>query len=974
MNAGGNWDIGTPVSGSANLTLDFPSGFVVNVLDQDIANPLEVQSLHIDNIYASMNFNTGNPIRFKNLGAAPTINLGTSSSSTTFNIPLEFADPTTITQLGYNGVNFNGALSGSDVTFATGTSNVYYRLGGSSANSLAGSTLVKDASVVQLTKPSNTVAIGGNITVDGVNAYLYVNSSGGNNQLAAGTDVTLVNGAHFQNDSTAQAIDDLVVNSNGSVEVFNSGVLIIGGQISSSAGVGRMGYGSGTVVFDFSGLQKTIDVTSTGAGEYLQIRDGITNGSINKTGPGKLIVSSNVNNFNATNIVTAGTLVGGPQTIGTVTNNATVELNATGTLAANQITGPGQVVLTSSITYGGAQNYSGGTVLQGGFGYGDASTLLGTFAATTSGGLAFNQNTNATWTGGSLSGPAVLQVQGSGVLGLTGNNNYSGTTAVFPGSTLEIQSDTAIGTGQLQAAYGTLRATGSRTLPNSLYMQGVTFDGSGDFNFTDTGAKQPFGPTTHNSTGTTDIAGKWITGSQTITVNAGQLAVGDPNVVNGFTSSGPINVNGGTLTVRSLNFISLPTVTLAGGTLNAPNGYAIPLGAVLQGNGGVTGRVASANGSTIIATGAMTVGDVGHVAGVNLDGELYTGPYAVTLADANQAVVGSVTHLGDGTNNGTFNAPNGLIVNFGRNITGRGQINSTNALAQAVIMNGDVQGDSFANYLEFTGYVKGVGTFTNVAFSGTYSPGLSPAVVEVHDTLLTATNVLEMEIGGVSRGSQYDGIDIDGLLSLDGTLKLTLLGGFQPSLSDSWQLFDGTTTGSFRQLDLPSLAPGLSWDFRSLYQTGSLSIRERALGDFDLDGVLGIPDIDQLVVEISGQTSNLDFDLTGDGLVDGSDLTEWLSLAGQENLPSGNAYQVGDANLDGVVDGSDFGLWNANKFTSAAAWSRGDFNADAVVDGSDFNLWNAQKFSAAGQASVPEPAAAAVAALWAMVLWGRRQR
>ena len=62
------------------------------------------------------------------------------------------------------------------------------------------------------------------------------------------------------------------------------------------------------------------------------------------------------------------------------------------------------------------------------------------------------------------------------------------------------------------------------------------------------------------------------------------------------------------------------------------------------------------------------------------------------------------------------------MVNFGRNITGRGQINSTNTLAEAVIMNGDVQGDSFANNLEFTGYVKGVGTFNNVAFSGTFRP------------------------------------------------------------------------------------------------------------------------------------------------------------------------------------------------------------------------------------------------------------
>ena len=185
-------------------------------------------------------------------------------------------------------------------------------------------------------------------------------------------------------------------------------------------------------------------------------------------------------------------------------------------------------------------------------------------------------------------------------------------------------SDTAIGTGTLQIQGGSIEATLTRTLANPLTLGSSTFAGSGNFNFTNTAAKTPGGNTLHTSTGTTTIAGQWINSNNTITVNAGQLAVGDPTMVNGFTSTGPIVVNGGTLTLRSLNFITLPDVTLAGGTLNAPNGYAIPLGAVLQGKGGVTGRVASANGSSILASGNLVVGDSSHVAGVNLDGELYT--------------------------------------------------------------------------------------------------------------------------------------------------------------------------------------------------------------------------------------------------------------------------------------------------------------------------------------------------------------
>jgi hypothetical protein len=56
---------------------------------------------------------------------------------------------------------------------------------------------------------------------------------------------------------------------------------------------------------------------------------------------------------------------------------------------------------------------------------------------------------------------------------------------------------------------------------------------------------------------------------------------------------------------------------------------------------------------------------------------------------------------------------------------------------------------------------------------------------------------------------------------------------------------------------------------------------------------------------------------------------------------------LGDANLDGFVDGLDFIIWNDHKFTAEAAWCAGDFNADGFVDGQDFIVWNANKFTSA---------------------------
>ena len=102
--------------------------------------------------------------------------------------------------------------------------------------------------------------------------------------------------------------------------------------------------------------------------------------------------------------------------------------------------------------------------------------------------------------------------------------------------------------------------------------------------------------------------------------------------------------------------------------------------------------------------------------------------------------------------------------------------------------------------------------------------------------------------------------------------------------------------------------------------------------------------MDALVAEIAAGTHGLALDLTGDGRVDLADRDDWLTRAGEINLGPGKEYLLGDANLDGLVDGRDFNVWNGHKFTTVAAWSSGDFNADGHVDGSDFGIWNINKF------------------------------
>lgn len=802
MSTPGNWLGGvTPVSNTPNLKIILQSNNTN--ANQDIATPLILQDLQSNSYFQLY----GGALQMDNLGANPTIS---SAAYTEVHNNINFADPTTFTQTNSQ-LYLYGTLSGGNLTF--NASNGFVGINGA-GNTLGGVNTINAGANVQVYSAGG---IGGTVNVVG-SAFTVQNSG----SFSAGTDLNVSAGGQVILNSVT-SVDDLDIS--GGIVYVGGGLNVTGG-ISSSSGNNTLGQGGGSIAL---GASTPINVTSSGS-DQLNINGPISTGTFTKTGGGRLTLGTfSTNVFSGTNTVSAGILRGSSDAIGTVLNNATVELNG-GTLNSSQISGPGNVVVSGFTIYNAAQAYTGATTVEGGNLSGYVTTLPALVTCTGGGGsVVFLDATNVTHTG-TLAGALFVSKGAAGVLTLGGNNPYTGGTSVGAGG-LAIATDTAIGTGGL-SVFGatTLEAIGSRTLANPLFIgNGVTFQGTGSFNFTDATAKlaYPGAVITHNSTGSTSIAGKFsVDAAAQVTVNSGSLALGDGAVVNGFTSAGPIVVNGGTLTLNSLNFINLPVVTLAGGTLNVPNGYAIPLGAVLTGTGGVTGRISTANGSTILASGNLTLGDSAHPAGVNFDGELYTNNNIVTLADSNQAVLGSITDLGTNTLNGTLVAPNGAVLNFGRNIIGRGQIQSNNTLADAVIVNGDVNGDSPTNYLEFTGYVKGVGTFNNAAFSGTFSPGLSPTLMTVGNTILLPSNVLDMELGGLNRGGQYDAFDVtpSSTMSLNGTLKLSLINAFNPALGNQFNLFDGTTVGAFSSFNFPALNAGLMWDTSLLYTQGIVQV------------------------------------------------------------------------------------------------------------------------------------------------------
>ena len=183
------------------------------------------------------------------------------------------------------------------------------------------------------------------------------------------------------------------------------------------------------------------------------------------------------------------------------------------------------------------------------------------------------------------------------------------------------------------------------------------------------------------------------------------------------------------------------------------------------------------------------------------------------------------------------------------------------------------------------------------------------------------------------------------------------------TMGDMVRVNNSTAYSSYRMV-IKNIRNPMAGDADSM-QFGDVQFFDDFLGpngDFNNDNLWNCDDINALSAAIASGSSDLSFDMNGDGVVTAADITEagsgWLAVGGANNpaQTGGNPFLNGDANLSGGVDGSDFGVWNSNKFSNTSAWCNGDFNASGGVDGSDFGIWNGNKFmSSSSMAAVPEP-------------------
>jgi hypothetical protein len=222
----------------------------------------------------------------------------------------------------------------------------------------------------------------------------------------------------------------------------------------------------------------------------------------------------------------------------------------------------------------------------------------------------------------------------------------------------------------------------------------------------------------------------------------------------------------------------------------------------------------------------------------------------------------------------------------------------------------------------------GDATWTKSVFPDT------PWTAEGGDFAEAASSVLS--VGGIGSYT-WTGLesDIQNWLSAPETNFGWILIG--PETSTTAKRFDSRETSN------ASRRPTLTVEF----EVGGL------LGDFDGSGILDVADIDALTAEVIVGTNDTKFDVTGDGLVDQADRTEWIS-----NL---RGTFLGDSNLDGEFNTSDLvEVFTANTYeddiVGNSTWGSGDWNGDAEFNTSDL----VAAFVEGGYEKGPKPVAAVV--------------
>jgi fibronectin-binding autotransporter adhesin len=332
--------------------------------------------------------------------------------------------------------------------------------------------------------------------------------------------------------------------------------------------------------------------------------------------------------------------------------------------------------------------------------------------------------------------------------------------------------------------------------------------------------------------GQVQLAGGTNSGSFN-TASGTEISISANNITNYFAPgaqfSGTNFIRAKAGTIYLTGNITLAAFSMEGGTLDGPGGITvsniflwsngnmqgrgtmtIPAGANATLTGGFFTQRTINNSGTVTMTNSFIGADDGAIFNNLAGGQLVVkkdGGFGFPNSDLPSPVL---NNFGSVMDTSTTTAPLAFII------TNRGSIlvqsNSLNCyqyvqVAGTIIIttNGTLNSGALAPVL-LGGLVTGNGTINSsfgVTNSGaTILPGNSPGVLTINGNgyTQTAAGTLSIEIGGTNAGSQFDRLTTTAGV-LNGTLKVSLINGFQPAVGNIYFFlttqFFGGITGTF---------------------------------------------------------------------------------------------------------------------------------------------------------------------------------
>ncbi len=192
----------------------------------------------------------------------------------------------------------------------------------------------------------------------------------------------------------------------------------------------------------------------------------------------------------------------------------------------------------------------------------------------------------------------------------------------------------------------------------------------------------------------------------------------------------------------------------------------------------------------------------------------------------------SLTGDGDAILNGAISGAGGPLQKVGE---GTATLNgNSSGLAAFVVLGGTLRVGSSGTIGDVTlngGTLSGGGTVgdLNAANTTTIAPGIgagTTAVLKAGNVGLAPGAILDIELGGLTPGTQHDKLSVTGTISLGGaTLKGTLINGFIPASGNQFTIIQSTSllSGQFAQGALITFS-GVS--FKIIYNANSVVLTQ----------------------------------------------------------------------------------------------------------------------------------------------------